>query len=472
VATRVELDPAPGAVARRGGVPIDPSQPLHVIERTELELAPFGRIVLSPGAGELDGRRAALARAEEQVARALGSLGAASLAAAEALHAERRRLETELSVAQARLRAVLRAEGVEHPSELRDRLAERRTRHGRLAADGVVAGEGGIEQLREQLAAVDAERQRLARERDAARTETERCAKAVSDRRETLARLESIVEQIAAQRRAVAEQLAAERAELADEVLARQLEEAEHAKQRVDADLANLQRQILAADPDLARERAAQAERRVRQLEEELTRLGDAIREQEAELRGLGADAVGELLEECRQRLALAEDEVARLRRQARAWRLLRDELQAAASAARDALLAPVRARLVPYLRRLFPTSEAVLDPETLALTHLRRDGTAERFEQLSLGTREQIAVLVRLALARLLHEIEGEAPCLLLDDALVYADETRFDVMKAILQQAARELQILILTCRPRDYLGLDARQIRLAEQVSPPGA
>ncbi len=472
VATRVEFHPEPGAVARRDGAPLDPSRPLHVTERTELELAPFGRIVLSPGAGELDARRAALKQAEEQVARALGALGAPSLAAAEALHGERRRLETELSVAQAKLQAVLAAEDVEHPAELRDRLAERRTRRERLGTGGVGARDGGMERLREQLAAVDADRQRLARERDAARAETERCAKALNAQREALARQESAVEEISRQRQTVMAQLAAERVDLSDDTLAQQLQDAERAKQEAEADLATLQRQLLAADADLTRERAVQAERRVRQLEEELARLGDAIREQEAELRGLGADAVGERLEECRQRLVLAEDEVDRLRRQARAWRLLRDELQAAASAARDALLAPVRERLTPYLRRLFATADVVLDPETLAVTHLRRSGPDERFEQLSLGTREQIAVLVRLALARLLREVEGEAPCLVLDDALVYADETRFDIMKAILQQAARELQILILTCRPRDYLGLDARQIRLAEQVSPPGA
>ena len=42
-------------------------------------------------------------------------------------------------------------------------------------------------------------------------------------------------------------------------------------------------------------------------------------------------------------------------------------------------------------------------------------------------------------------------------------ADEARFAIMKAILQRAAREAQIVILTCRPRDYFGLDARYLRL---------
>ena len=36
---------------------------------------------------------------------------------------------------------------------------------------------------------------------------------------------------------------------------------------------------------------------------------------------------------------------------------------------------------------------------------------------------------------------------------------------MKTILQPAAKDLQILILTCRPRDYFGLDACHLRLED-------
>ena len=90
----------------------------------------------------------------------------------------------------------------------------------------------------------------------------------------------------------------------------------------------------------------------------------------------------------------------------------------------RETLVAPIGLRLRPLLQRVFPGAEPVLDPERLSLTHLRRDGAEEAFDSLSVGAREQLAVLVRLAFASLLAEREGEAPCLILDDALVYADE------------------------------------------------
>jgi hypothetical protein len=144
---------------------------------------------------------------------------------------------------------------------------------------------------------------------------------------------------------------------------------------------------------------------------------------------------------------------------------LLAEKLSAADQSVRETLVAPICQRLRPLLQRVFPGADPVVDPENLSLTHVSRDGTQEAFDSLSIGAREQVAVLVRLAFASLLAEREGEPPCLILDDALVYADETRFATMKTILQRAARQMQILVLTCRPRDYYGLEARYLRLED-------
>jgi hypothetical protein len=179
----------------------------------------------------------------------------------------------------------------------------------------------------------------------------------------------------------------------------------------------------------------------------------------------VGEDGLGERLGAKEAELAQAAAELARLRREALAWKMLHEALDAALHADRQALLAPVVQRLGPWLGRLFPEAAPVLDPQSFAPSGVERRGVQESFESLSLGTREQIAILVRLGVATLLAERDGEAPCLILDDALVYADEARFETMKAILQRAAGELQILILTCRARDYFGLDARYFRLEE-------
>ena len=71
------------------------------------------------------------------------------------------------------------------------------------------------------------------------------------------------------------------------------------------------------------------------------------------------------------------------------------------------------------------------------------------------MGAREQVAVITRLALADLLRA-SGHPTALILDDALVNSDEGRLERMHRVLQTAAKSLQVLVLTCRERDFVGL----------------
>ena len=69
----------------------------------------------------------------------------------------------------------------------------------------------------------------------------------------------------------------------------------------------------------------------------------------------------------------------------------------------------------------------------------------------LSVGTRDQLATLLRLALAR-----HPKAP-LLLDDHLVHTDPARLGWFRRALLAAATGMQVVVLTCRPEDYLAPD---------------
>src|SRR3546814_1575771 len=80
--------------------------------------------------------------------------------------------------------------------------------------------------------------------------------------------------------------------------------------------------------------------------------------------------------------------------------------------------------------------------------TLLTRGGREEATDDLSKGTQEQLAVLTRIAFADLLIE-KGKPASLMLDDALVFADDDRFEVMLDILTEAAQRMQIIILSCR-----------------------
>jgi len=85
------------------------------------------------------------------------------------------------------------------------------------------------------------------------------------------------------------------------------------------------------------------------------------------------------------------------------------------------------------------------------------RRGVEEDFDQLSGGTREQLSVIVRLALARVLARDEDAEPLpLILDDTMGWTDEPRFVEMVRILRNASKQFQLIVLTCHPSRFARL----------------
>lgn len=182
------------------------------------------------------------------------------------------------------------------------------------------------------------------------------------------------------------------------------------------------------------------------------------------ELRTLGQQDLAAQQEIAQGETERAETGLARETHEAQALQLLHRTLVQAEREAREVFMAPITRRVAPYLRRLFPGSEIVLDDNTLEITHLRRGGYDEPFKRLSVGTREQLAVLTRIAFAELLREHGKDSP-IVLDDALVYSDDDRFTKMQQILLRASASGQIIVLTCHERAYFSLGAPIVRLAE-------
>ena len=75
--------------------------------------------------------------------------------------------------------------------------------------------------------------------------------------------------------------------------------------------------------------------------------------------------------------------------------------------------------------------------------------------EQVSGGEREQIYLATRLALADVLAR--GERQLVVLDDVLTATDSGRLARVMGILEEAAQRLQVLVLTCHPERYRGLE---------------
>ena len=80
-------------------------------------------------------------------------------------------------------------------------------------------------------------------------------------------------------------------------------------------------------------------------------------------------------------------------------------------------------------------------------------------------GLEARFASLVEpLAFADVLRENRQPAT-VILDDAIVFADDDRFTRMIHILRKAAEKTKILIFTCRERDYLAARAPTLKLAD-------
>jgi uncharacterized protein YhaN len=92
------------------------------------------------------------------------------------------------------------------------------------------------------------------------------------------------------------------------------------------------------------------------------------------------------------------------------------------------------------------------------------RADTPFSFEVLSGGTREQVAAALRLAIAEVLAADHDGCLPVVFDDAFTHSDPERIRQLQRMLDLAAtRGLQVIVLTCNPRDYSGFGAREISL---------
>ena len=115
----------------------------------------------------------------------------------------------------------------------------------------------------------------------------------------------------------------------------------------------------------------------------------------EAGWAALGKSGIGELLEVARGHESQAIARRDRLQADAQAWDLLVTTLSTSERDAKEAFLEPVLKRVDPFLRLLLPEARVALDEETLEITGVARDGREEPYEALSVGTREQLSILV-----------------------------------------------------------------------------
>ena len=123
--TRLDFRPLSGQRIRVAGRDVDPAQPFMVGRPVELELAGFGRLVVTPGGEDLAARQTALDAAQVALAAALAAIGCQTIGDAESGMERRREMEAERRRDETEIKAILQANGSRSVDALAQLCAQR-----------------------------------------------------------------------------------------------------------------------------------------------------------------------------------------------------------------------------------------------------------------------------------------------------------------------------------------------------------
>jgi hypothetical protein len=430
-----------------------------VLVPTKITVDELAVITVTPAASPRHEERQTL---EADRALLLQEIGATSAADAHALLAKRRDLEAS----RKGLLAELKALNVAHDPEaaiarLKANLAETEAMIAAALAATTRKQLPGIKQMDEEKIVLEQERSTLDAWRANLETTREQQRKALENGVEARSGTQSKVEMI---RKTIAEDVALcpddERA-ARDASLVGDLAAAEKTYEIAETILSF--RRAAAPDSIEMERRQARCERLEQAIENQNNELMDLQREighLSGQIQAAGGDGVGEALAAAQEQLAMAQRDLRRVQECIAMLQLLRDVVSSCMTEGRNRYYVPVRRHLRPFLNDLFPGAELELG-DGFAITGVTRQRT-EAFDRLSDGTREQIAVLVRLAMGALLAE-RGDAAPIILDDALVYCDDDRIPRMFDALSRAGKNQQIIVLTCRLRSFGPLGGHTLRV---------
>ena len=462
-ATRITFDIPSDRLAgiEAAGAPLsDPPTTVEAVEPVEITIPERGRILIEPAVADRDQLLHAEREARAELHAALGEAGAQSLADAQVLRDQRRDLEVTASAARQELDRLVPAGDA---STLQPRIDELRQALEAPPSEGDMTQLPQRDEAEAALASAQAALQKARDEERIAREAVDVRADAVNELRVEVRTLQNTVDS--------------------------QTELIEGRDERLRSDAEAVSDQQLAAESDSAAQAVTEQQQTVSELEEKwpasartqlearVSRLETAIRQRESSRVDLRIECAGlrerievndgagidEAVERTQHELERATRQRDRFEREIEVLDLLAVTLRAAESEARERYLAPVVSRVHPYLQMLFPNAEIGMD-EDLNITGMSRfAGYEESFDHLSMGTQEQIAVLVRLAFAEMLID-QGAPAAVILDDALVFSDDRRMGLMFDILSHAAQRVQILVFTCREQLFEGLGANHLQLA--------
>lgn len=455
VSTALEFELVPGAKVRMAETEVTGFNRLTVVARTGIDIEGVGRITVLPGGEDLESLASDRDRQRDTQLSILQMLGVASLAAAD----ERERLQVQRTAEAKSSAAVLAAHA---PKGLAALITEVATQTSKLAE---------AKQALEAMAApADAEASVLT----VSQAESEEAAAraALADASVELNEAKLAVSDANAKVKAAEDELLAVNATLNDPRRAERKADASQALIDALAHQATAERkateltgQLQTINLPVLQQDVERFDRSAKQIEATYAQRAKDITRLEADLEAKGALGQEEAAAEKQRELEQVGRRCTELGRRAKALDHLLKLLNEKRSELARRLRAPLQKHLNHYLQILFPGASIEVN-EDLSPGPITRVGTngaeSGEFEELSVGAREQMGVIARLAYADLL-QAAGKPTLLILDDALVNTDQERLGQMKRVLYDAAARHQILIFSCHPQAWqdLGVAARSL-----------
>ena len=466
-ATRIVFDMVPGGLSgvEVDGQPVTVEQPpVQAVEPTTIVIPDRGRIIIEPAIKDRDKLLGQQWEAKVRLKDALQAGGAKTVNDAEDQYTRRQKLmqNAELARQETELHASATADhdtGAQALSDYIEGLRQILTREmtelsiEKLPTQHEAATElrATQEQAAEARGAVDTARAALRGPEDTLgelQTELGTVSTRYEDGKE---RLEKLRQQLAE----------AEEAHAADAMQAA-IETARAEVSDQESTIINLQVQRTDETLPQLEARTARLEKAIQERRDKRGNLKEKIAGLRSHVEALEGAGLDEAIQKKERELELHGEEHRRSEREVRVLSLLLSTLRTAEQEAKERYLSPVLNRIRPYLQLLFPGAEIAIDEDLRIVGVVREAGYEEAFHHLSMGTQEQIAVLVRLAFAEMLVE-QCHPAAVILDDALVFSDDRRMSRMFDILNMAARNVQVIIFTCREQLFEELGGRQLSL---------
>ncbi|MBW8830755.1 MAG: AAA family ATPase [Burkholderiales bacterium] len=453
--TALEFELLPSAKVWMAEAEVRGSKRLTVVARTAIDIEGVGRISVLPGGEDLESLASDRDRERDKHASILQLLGVTSLAAAD----ERERLQAQRAAEAKASAEVLAAHA---PKGLAALVAEVGAQTAKLTEARIL--------LEAMVAPTDAEASVLTVSQAESEESAARAALAGASLELNEAKLAA--SEASAKVKAAEEELAAVKATLSD--LRRAEMKAETSQALTDAlahqttaqsRAAELTGQLQTVNLPVLQQDVERLDRSAKQVEAAHAQRASDITRLEADLEAKGALGLEEVAAEKQREFEQVDRRRAELDRRAKALDHLLKLLTEKRLALARRLRAPLQKHLNHYLQILFPGASIEVS-EDLLPGLITREGSngaeSGEFEDLSVGAREQMGVVARLAYADLL-KAAGKPTLLILDDALVHTDEKRLGQMKRVLYDAAARHQILIFSCHAQAWsdLGVAPRSL-----------